>query len=159
MWPPRRYRQDVLKLFIPFIACLLVLTSCSKPPEVAGLYTKKASLGRHGGTATIEWDFRSDGTATYLAILEFAKPTTDGNSGNMANRVLQYAVGKWKREGGEVVFSGQVTSVSDGSGDDLKIDTIAKFKAEPNGDLIGASGDVPWLTDDDWYPMRYAKQR
>ena len=52
-----------------------------------------------------------------------------------------------------------MTSVNDGSGDDVTLDTVAKFKLEPNGDLIGASGDVPWLTDEDWYPMRYAKQR
>lgn len=147
------------KLFIPLIACLLVLTSCSKPPEVAGVYTKKATLGRHGGTAAIEWDFRSDGTATYLAILDFAEPTMDGESGKTINRVIQYAVGKWKREAGEVVFSGQVTHTKDGSVDDLKIDTIAKFKIEPNGDLIGVSGDVPWLPEDRWYPMRYAKQK
>ena len=147
------------KLLIVLAASLLVLAGCSKPPEVAGLYTKKATLGRHGGTAEIQWDFRSDGTATYLAILDFDKPTMDANSGKTINRVVQYALGKWKREAGEVVFSGQVTHTNDGSVDDLKIDTIAKFKIEPNEDLIGVSGDVPWLPEDRWYPMRYAKQR
>jgi hypothetical protein len=147
------------KTLLPLLVCLIGLAGCSKPPEIAGLYTKKASLGRHGGTAEVQWDFRSDGTVTYYAQLDFAQPTMDGKSGKMINRVLQYAVGKWKRESGEVVFTGQVTSVNDGSGDDVKLDTVAKFKLEPNGDLIGASGDVPWLTDEDWYPMRYAKQR
>ncbi len=147
------------KLLPPLVACLLVLAGCSNPPEVAGVYTKTATLGRDGGTAKIEWDFRSDGTAAYLAILEFAQPTLESGSGKSINRVVQYAVGKWKREAGEVVFSGQVTSTNDGSGDDLKIDTVARFRVEPNGDLIGVSGEVPWLPEDRWYPMRYAKQR
>ncbi len=144
---------------LPLIVALISLASCSKPPDVSGLYTRKASLGRHGGTADIQWDFRSDGTARYQAICDFEKPTGNAN-GSVANRLIAYSGGTWKLDGGEVVFTGEVKTVTDGSlGKDLENDMVARFRLEPNGDLIGVSGDVSWLPEENWYPMRYAKQR
>jgi len=148
----------VNKKSLPLIIALISLASCSQSPDVSGLYTRKASLGRHGGTAEIQWDFRSDGTARYQAILDFAGSTQD-ESGKEIKRMINHAGGDWKREGGEVVFTGTVTIITNASGDDRKEDMVATFKLEPNGDLIGVSGDVPWLPENQWYPMRYEKKR
>jgi hypothetical protein len=141
------------------VISLMCLVGCSKPPDISGLYTRKASMGRHGGTADIQWDFRSDRTARYQVICDFGKPTANAN-GSTLTRLISYSGGTWKLEGGEVVFTGEVKTVTDDSLDkDLKEDMVARFRIEPNGDLIGVSGDVSWLPEENWYSMRYAKQR
>lgn len=106
----------------------------------------------------MQWDFRSDGTARYQAILDFAEPVaTEGSQ--PISRMIKHAGGDWKLEAGQVTFRGKVTSITDGSGGDLQEDIEAKFKIEPNGDLIGLAGDVPWLPEEQRYSMRYEKQR
>jgi hypothetical protein len=136
------------------------ITTVSDLTMMGRFYTNaNNAAGRHGGTADIQWDFRSDGTARYQAICDCEKPTGNAN-GSVANRLIAYSGGTWKLDGGEVVFTGEVKTVTDDSlGKDLKNDMVARFRLEPNGDLIGVSGDVSWLPEENWYPMRYVKQR
>ena len=141
---------------LTILLLIVALTGCSRLPDASGIYVRKGSIGSTGSIET-EWDFRSDGTARYRMNTTYSHPVQNGN----ITQFKQRASGKWSIQGGELVFDGTVTtstvpSVKEHEGEEPM---AAKFRIEPNGDLISVSGDAPWVPDDRWYPVRYAKQR